>query len=228
MDTAKLLTVIDQADTLRSEGKDGKDLALGLISWLRAQNESLPSIAQYLTSAGIPTLRGGVWRPSTVHAMLDQAGIERQQAVFPLQTIKLVVGLRLAGKSLNEIADELQKQTIATPKGGRWWPATVRYVIERAIEDERLPEAQRKQVADSHFEPSAPKAKKTGEKGKLRVPDDLVDRIVGMRNSLDNPMTMQQIADALNAEGIPTVRGGKRWYQTTVQSVLVRSSTDKS
>lgn len=226
MDATKLLTVLDKADTLRSEGLDGKDLALGLIAWLREQNESLPSIAQYLTSAGIPTLRGGVWRPSTVHAMLDQAGVERKQAVFSLQTIKLVVGLRLAGKSLNDIADELESQSIPTPKGGRWWPATVRYVLERAIEDERLPEAQRKQVAAAHVEPSA-KPKKQGEKGKLRVPDELVERIVEMRFNAEAPMTMQQIADALNAEGIPTVRGGKKWYQTTVSSVLDRAQTEQ-
>lgn len=229
MDAVKLLQLIERADALKASGKDGKDLALDLIIWLRDEHrETLPSIAEYLSSAGIPTLRGGSWRPSTVHAMLDQAGVERQQAVFPLQTIKLVAGLRLAHHSLNEIADQLTDQGIDTPKGGRWWPATVRYLIERAVEDERLPANQRKALAKAHSEPPKKKVKSEKEKGQLRVPEDLVGRIVSLRASAHpdtgKPYTMQQIADLLNKEGVATVRGGKRWYQTTVQSVLARAS----
>ena len=33
-------------------------------------------------------------------------------------------------------------------------------------------------------------------------------------------MTLTAIADALNAEQIPTARGGARWYQSTVSAVL--------
>jgi hypothetical protein len=31
-------------------------------------------------------------------------------------------------------------------------------------------------------------------------------------------MTLQQIADALNAEGVPTIRGGKLWRPSSVES----------
>jgi hypothetical protein len=33
-------------------------------------------------------------------------------------------------------------------------------------------------------------------------------------------MTMRAIADALNAEGVPTPRGGARWRPSSVQSAL--------
>ena len=44
---------------------------------------------------------------------------------------------------------------------------------------------------------------------------ELRDRILAMR---EGGMTLQQIADALNDEGIPTLRGGKLWRPSSVQS----------
>jgi DNA invertase Pin-like site-specific DNA recombinase len=44
---------------------------------------------------------------------------------------------------------------------------------------------------------------------------DLMDRIRGMRA---DGMTLQAIADVLNAEGVPTLRGGARWRPSSVQS----------
>ena len=44
---------------------------------------------------------------------------------------------------------------------------------------------------------------------------ELRDRIVAMRAE---GMTLQAIADELNADGIPTVRGGAKWRPSSVQS----------
>jgi DNA invertase Pin-like site-specific DNA recombinase len=44
---------------------------------------------------------------------------------------------------------------------------------------------------------------------------ELRERIVRMRGE---GMTLQAIADVLNAEGVPTVRGGSRWRPSSVQS----------
>jgi DNA invertase Pin-like site-specific DNA recombinase len=54
-------------------------------------------------------------------------------------------------------------------------------------------------------------------KGPASVADhpELRQRIAGMR--LDG-MTLQAIADQLNAEGIPTVRGGAKWRPSSVQA----------
>jgi DNA invertase Pin-like site-specific DNA recombinase/peptidoglycan hydrolase-like protein with peptidoglycan-binding domain len=46
---------------------------------------------------------------------------------------------------------------------------------------------------------------------------DLVERITAMRNA---NMTLQAIADQLNAEGVPTLRGGAMWRPSSVQAAL--------
>lgn len=56
----------------------------------------------------------------------------------------------------------------------------------------------------------------SGQKGPPRVADDpqLRDRIARMRTER---MSLQAIADQLNAEGVPTVRGGAKWRPSSVQ-----------
>jgi Recombinase len=44
---------------------------------------------------------------------------------------------------------------------------------------------------------------------------ELRDRIAAMRA---NGMTLQAIADRLNEEGVPTVRGGAEWRPSSVQA----------
>jgi hypothetical protein len=44
-----------------------------------------------------------------------------------------------------------------------------------------------------------------------------MDRIVAMRAA---DMTLQAIADQLNAENVPTLRGGARWRPSSIQACL--------
>jgi DNA invertase Pin-like site-specific DNA recombinase len=57
-------------------------------------------------------------------------------------------------------------------------------------------------------------ARRNGPRGVSDYPE-LRERIGGMR---DAGMTLQAIADKLNADGIPTVRGGARWRPSSVQA----------
>jgi DNA invertase Pin-like site-specific DNA recombinase len=52
---------------------------------------------------------------------------------------------------------------------------------------------------------------------KRQTPDVLMARIV---NEREGGATLQEIADRLNAEIVPTVRGGRCWYSATVAAVL--------
>ncbi len=49
------------------------------------------------------------------------------------------------------------------------------------------------------------------------MPDETRARINALRNS---GVTLQGVADTLNAEGIPTARGGSKWYASTVQKAI--------
>jgi Recombinase len=56
-----------------------------------------------------------------------------------------------------------------------------------------------------------------------QVGSRLRKRIRRMREQFDDrgrPRSLASIAAALNAEGVPTARGGARWYSSTVRAIL--------
>lgn len=57
------------------------------------------------------------------------------------------------------------------------------------------------------------------------VPDDVLGRIVGLRQA---GWTLQKIADTLNAEHVPTGQGGRIWYPGTVRRLLLRVPKEPS
>jgi DNA invertase Pin-like site-specific DNA recombinase len=55
----------------------------------------------------------------------------------------------------------------------------------------------------------------TGGRPAVADNPELRERIVGMR---EEGMTLQAIADVLNEEGVPTLRGGAKWRPSSVQA----------
>ena len=53
-------------------------------------------------------------------------------------------------------------------------------------------------------------------RGGVRLPDAVVGRIVGARAA---GQSLPRIAAALEADGVPTGRGGTRWYPSTIKAV---------
>jgi DNA invertase Pin-like site-specific DNA recombinase len=53
------------------------------------------------------------------------------------------------------------------------------------------------------------------------IPDKVVKRI---KRERAKGKSLAAIADALNAEGVPTAQGGRRWYPATVRYTLSRTS----
>jgi DNA invertase Pin-like site-specific DNA recombinase len=49
------------------------------------------------------------------------------------------------------------------------------------------------------------------------TPDEVVERILAERQG---KATLQAIADGLNRDKVPTVRGGAKWWPATVRAVL--------
>ncbi len=71
-------------------------------------------------------------RRRTVRPRLEPATRGRKPAVPP-EIAKRIHHERFAGKSLRQIADDLNAERVPTAHGGdRWWPSTVRAVLQRA------------------------------------------------------------------------------------------------
>ena len=51
----------------------------------------------------------------------------------------------------------------------------------------------------------------------LKHRPELMERIATMRSA---NLSLQQIADQFNAEGVPTLRGGKKWRPSSIQAAL--------
>lgn len=66
---------------------------------------------------------------------------------------------------------------------------------------------------------AAAKAKGVRIGGPRVLPDDVADRIAELRQG---GATLTAIADTLNAEGVPTAKGGDRWWPSSVRAILHR------
>lgn len=55
------------------------------------------------------------------------------------------------------------------------------------------------------------------------LPTDVIERIVAARRG---GASLQEIADRLTAEDVPTAQGGRRWYASTVAAVLRAARVD--
>jgi Recombinase len=73
-----------------------------------------------------------------------------------------------------------------------------------------------REVARWHDEP-APGRRPRGRPGVAAVAPELTERIAAMRRE---GLSLQAIADQLDADGTPTPRGGARWRPSSVQAAL--------
>ncbi len=77
--------------------------------------------------------RLAVERRRTARPRLEPAARGRKSAVPP-EIAQRIHYERSVGKSLRQIADNLNTEGIPTAHGGeRWWPSTVRAVVQRAV-----------------------------------------------------------------------------------------------
>lgn len=67
-------------------------------------------------------------------AYKKQQGVKLgRPATLPLETVRHIQALRKSGKTLQAIADELNRNAIPTAhKGRKWYPSAIRYTLERA------------------------------------------------------------------------------------------------
>jgi DNA invertase Pin-like site-specific DNA recombinase len=113
----------------------------------------------------------------------------------------LMARLRNARATL--VALDLDIDT-STPKGHQ---VASTLIALNAREHERISRGTRRGVAKGHASGRPPVSHRR----------ELVERIVAMRAA---NMTLRAITDHLNAEGVPTLRGGKEWRPSSIQAIL--------
>jgi DNA invertase Pin-like site-specific DNA recombinase len=161
-----------------------------------------------------PMRRRGLTRPGLEYAMSRiKAGDGDGLVVLDLSRLSrsavqlgaILTWLMAHGLRLVSIAEEID----TFEQGGRSAIKALIGVSNR--ERARITERTRSGLESARHE--------AGRQRRPAVTDDpqLRERILRMR---DEKMSLQAIADALNAEGVPTVRGGAKWRPSSLQGVL--------
>jgi len=96
--------------------------------------------------------------------------------------------------------------TVKTERGSRLIPASE---LARYLEERMQPPATSPRPARRDGRPAS-------------VPDVVALRI---RSEFEGGKSLGQIARDLNAAGVRTAHGGRRWWPSTVRSILLRSTT---
>src|SRR5947209_655698 len=103
---------------------------------------------------------------------------------------------------------------VATAQGFDTNAADGRLAADLLLEVSRWESSRLSERTRKGLEAARSEGRRTGRAAVVDNPD-LRDRILGMRA---DGMTLQAIADQLNVEAVPTVRGGRRWRHSSVQA----------
>lgn len=136
---------------------------------------------------------------------------------FSQESTDRIVLLRQLGFGYEQIGLRLEREGYATPRGGRWWPATVRRALNNAVE---LGDARAVAAAEVRTG-----RRLLGYAGRRSTAAETRVMIEWMRDEL--ALSEHEIADFLTEGEVPTTRGGSRWWQSTVHSVLMSGRGDE-
>jgi Recombinase/Bacterial regulatory protein, Fis family len=133
----------------------------------------------------------------SVHVVVREASSVERLAYTRSQAAE---ALGISRSTLRRLLPYLE--TIEMPWGGTLIPVEE---LERLV-------AERRRAARARPEP--------GRRGRPRmVPAAVVERVRAEREA---GKSLRQIAADLNADAMPTIHGGTRWWASTVRSILIR------
>ena len=92
---------------------------------LRADDLNLSEIGRQLTRENYMPVRGSKWYAATVQAYLKECATYDQSSI-----VKLVLSLREDKKTFSEIGAELTLRGFTPQRGGRWFPAQVKAILD--------------------------------------------------------------------------------------------------
>jgi hypothetical protein len=192
---------------------------LARLTSLYKEGIALGAIVELLNGEGHRTASGHPWTTVTLSNALQRTGVKRvrNEREFDDAVVRRVIELRISDMSLDRIARVLTEEGFETPLKGRWWPATVATVIEIARQLPGLTSAERQALDKRRAKGHWPKAE-----GRTRVDRETVEMIVSLRSQTDDNgdhPTFQEIAERLDAAGVPTARKAEAWRASTVRSI---------
>jgi DNA invertase Pin-like site-specific DNA recombinase len=218
IEAMRAMSLLGRAET-RALAK-ARSMVVAPIVWkLRADGKSSKAIAAELNWLNAPTPQGRKWHSTGVLRVLQRTAAEFpalaaaaaarpdhrvQQAKERAERIApLVWELRMTGKSLPEVADELNRRGVRTCRGRKWRREKVRTALIRArdipgAEAAAATAIERRRVLGVVWAWEA-------------APTVWSLRVAGM--------CYQKIAEELERRNIRTARGG-RWRATEVKTVL--------
>lgn len=193
--------------------------AVDRLCQLYREELSLQEIADTLNQEGLVTATGRPWAVTTVSNALQRAAVKRlrNERSFSDEVIRRVIELRVADYSLDRIARALTEEGFETPLQGRWWPATVKTVIEIALKQPELTETEQAALSRKRTAGIWPKSDP-----RARVDRETVELIVSLRSQNDErgrPLTFQAIAEKLDDLGVATARAAEGWRASTVRAI---------
>jgi DNA invertase Pin-like site-specific DNA recombinase len=210
----------------RSEGGNVRAMKIAPLIWkLRGDGKTLAEIATELNWENIPTPLGRRWHSGGILRLLRKtewafAAIAASVAARPNhrivrataraeQIIPLVWQIVLSGKSLNEVAKELNHLGIPTARGRKWCRNKVRNTLVRG-----------RAALDERCEAAAAEMAAHREVPRLWT---IEAAPVVWRLKIDG-LSQRKIAAELQRRSIPTARGG-RWSHGVVRTVLEASKS---
>ena len=121
------------------------------IKSLRSEGLSFAKIAQRLNAVRTPARRNGMWRVNRICIILHREGMHTMRKnrphipsrFDPEAATALAQKLREEGLSLSQIGVRLRKEKLTPQRGGKWHPAQVALLLNRAAPNDRAAAARR-------------------------------------------------------------------------------------
>ncbi len=102
-----------------------KTTVINRIFELKAEGLNLSEIGRQLTRENMMPVRGNKWYPATVSAyMNERASYDRDEIV------KTVLALREQKRTLKQICSDLTLRGFTPQRGGRWFPAQIKTILD--------------------------------------------------------------------------------------------------
>jgi DNA invertase Pin-like site-specific DNA recombinase len=199
-----------------------RDMAVAPIIWqLRLDGMSAQDIAAELNWRNVPSPQARRWHSPCVLRVLQRTAKEfprhavavasrphhntRRALKNAERLAPIAWQIRIAGKTFEEVAEELNRQKIRTTRGKKWTDGTVRNLLI---------------LGDHIVTPTGDTAK-----GLIKERKRLMDAVWASKAAptvwrlLDAGMTFEKAARELQRLKVATAKGG-RWHITTVQTVV--------